>query len=72
MRVVAEGVEAPDQLLRLLAHGCDEVQGYLIARPAPIEEALRAPPEAVLALVRDPVGGRGRDGSQRSTRRRSG
>jgi diguanylate cyclase (GGDEF)-like protein len=35
--VVAEGVETPGQLQRLLALGCDELQGYLISRPLPAE-----------------------------------
>jgi diguanylate cyclase (GGDEF)-like protein len=34
--VVAEGVETPEQLEILRAEGCDQVQGYLIARPNPI------------------------------------
>ncbi len=33
LRVVAEGVEDCEQLEFLRAHGCDEVQGYLISRP---------------------------------------
>lgn len=33
MRVIAEGVEAPEQLERLRAMGCDEYQGYLCSRP---------------------------------------
>ena len=33
MRVVAEGVETWEQLRRVRDAGCDEVQGYLIARP---------------------------------------
>jgi diguanylate cyclase (GGDEF)-like protein len=33
IRVVAEGVEYPAQLDFLLAEGCDEAQGYLLARP---------------------------------------
>jgi diguanylate cyclase (GGDEF)-like protein len=34
--VVAEGVETSAQLEALRAEGCDQVQGYLIARPNPI------------------------------------
>jgi diguanylate cyclase (GGDEF)-like protein len=33
LRVVAEGVETEQQIEFLRRHGCDEVQGYLIARP---------------------------------------
>ena len=33
LQVVAEGVENQEQLAFLKAHGCDEVQGYLISRP---------------------------------------
>jgi diguanylate cyclase (GGDEF)-like protein/PAS domain S-box-containing protein len=36
--VVAEGVETKDQLAFLSREACDEVQGYLVGRPAPIEE----------------------------------
>jgi len=35
--VVAEGVETEDQLAFLSREACDEVQGYLIGRPGPIE-----------------------------------
>jgi len=35
--VVAEGVETKEQLEFLAAEKCDQVQGYLIGRPAPIE-----------------------------------
>jgi EAL domain-containing protein (putative c-di-GMP-specific phosphodiesterase class I) len=34
-RVVAEGVETEEVLARLRSAGCDEVQGYLLARPMP-------------------------------------
>ena len=34
--VVAEGVETNEQLEALRDEGCDQVQGYLIARPNPI------------------------------------
>ena len=33
MRVVAEGVESTSQLDILAGMGCDEVRGYLLARP---------------------------------------
>ena len=35
MRVVAEGVEMPDQEAFLSARGCDMAQGYLFSRPVP-------------------------------------
>jgi diguanylate cyclase (GGDEF)-like protein/PAS domain S-box-containing protein len=35
--VLAEGVETTDQLETLVSEGCDEMQGYLIGRPRPIE-----------------------------------
>ncbi|HRE91711.1 MAG TPA: EAL domain-containing protein [Myxococcota bacterium] len=35
LRVVAEGVENRDELALVRSLGCDELQGYLIARPMP-------------------------------------
>lgn len=35
MRTVAEGVETDAQRSLLLGHGCDAMQGYLLARPMP-------------------------------------
>ena len=37
IQVTAEGVETPAQLDILRALGCDQIQGYLVARPAPVE-----------------------------------
>ena len=38
MRIVAEGVENDEQLRSLLELGCDRFQGFLFARPMPLEE----------------------------------
>jgi EAL domain-containing protein (putative c-di-GMP-specific phosphodiesterase class I) len=35
IRVVAEGIETPDQLERVARMGCDRAQGYLLGRPMP-------------------------------------
>ena len=45
MTTVAEGVETTDQMKRIRAEGCTDVQGYLISRPVPaaqISEILSA------------------------------
>ncbi|MBR9857891.1 MAG: EAL domain-containing protein [Gammaproteobacteria bacterium] len=38
--IIAEGIEQPEQKDYLLAQGCDIGQGYLFARPMPLEEVL--------------------------------
>ncbi|MCO5785406.1 GGDEF-domain containing protein [Pseudomonas sp. G11-1] len=38
LRVVAEGVETPEQLVYLRLAGCDLVQGYHFSRPMPAEQ----------------------------------
>ncbi|WP_426236213.1 putative bifunctional diguanylate cyclase/phosphodiesterase [Pseudomonas sp. TWP3-2] len=39
--VIAEGVETVEQLQWLQAHGCEYVQGFLVARPLIAEDAVR-------------------------------
>ncbi|TXI99145.1 MAG: EAL domain-containing protein [Aquabacterium sp.] len=38
LTVIAEGVETPEQAQWLAAHNCDEAQGYLYARPMPVDQ----------------------------------
>ena len=40
LRVVAEGVELPEQRALLAEWGCDEIQGFLVGAPVPAAEAL--------------------------------
>ena len=40
MTTVAEGVETPDQIERIRAEGCTDVQGYLISKPLPADELM--------------------------------
>jgi EAL domain-containing protein (putative c-di-GMP-specific phosphodiesterase class I) len=42
LKVVAEGVETRAQLDFLRDHACDEMQGYLLARPMPAADCARA------------------------------
>lgn len=41
LRVLAEGVETPEQLEFLRRHGCNECQGYLFARPCAADLAIQ-------------------------------
>ncbi len=41
LEVIAEGVESKAQLTFLRDHGCDLVQGYLLSKPLPAEQAAR-------------------------------
>jgi EAL domain-containing protein (putative c-di-GMP-specific phosphodiesterase class I) len=42
LRVVAEGIETPDQLEQVRALGCHRAQGYLWGRPKPREQLVRS------------------------------
>lgn len=44
MRVLAEGIEHDHQLQELIAMGCDEGQGYLMAKPMTIKALAEWPP----------------------------
>ncbi|SDO21769.1 EAL domain-containing protein [Alkalicoccus daliensis] len=48
--VTAEGVETQSQLHVLKDLGCDEVQGYYLSRPQPIEKLYASKTEAVLKV----------------------
>ena len=53
MKVLAEGVETPSQLERLRTLGCDEIQGFLLARPMAADDLIAwlstSPPGAASA-----------------------
>ncbi|KGS10864.1 hypothetical protein OA77_30225, partial [Pseudomonas coronafaciens] len=38
LKVIAEGVETPEQLTFLRENRCDQIQGYLISKPLPLAE----------------------------------
>lgn len=51
MTIVAEGVECVEELQLLVDQGCDEIQGFLVGRPAPLNALQRHAPEVVLGAL---------------------
>jgi diguanylate cyclase (GGDEF)-like protein/PAS domain S-box-containing protein len=51
LRVIAEGVETPEELAFLQAHECDEAQGYFFSRPVPPEQFAKLLVTGVSELV---------------------
>jgi len=56
IRVNAEGVETAAQMALLREHGCDELQGFLLGRPAPPAGLAHMPRATVAVVPVAPVG----------------
>lgn len=52
LRVTAEGIETPAQAKYLMNRGCDSLQGYLFAKPAPASELAGTMESALTAIDR--------------------
>jgi EAL domain-containing protein (putative c-di-GMP-specific phosphodiesterase class I) len=54
--VLAEGVETNEQLAFLMRESCDEIQGFLVGRPLPIEDYAALTGQPKQARVRAAAG----------------
>ncbi|MET4097527.1 EAL domain-containing protein [Arthrobacter sp. UYCu712] len=52
LKVTAEGIETPAQATYLMDRGCDSLQGYLFAKPAPASELAGTMESALTAIDR--------------------
>ncbi|WP_346907918.1 ammonium transporter [uncultured Roseibium sp.] len=53
MTIVAEGVEDLEKLRLLASNGCDEIQGFLIGHPEPLERLCTTVPQEVLDALNE-------------------
>ncbi len=51
MTVVAEGVETRADVQTLIESGCNELQGFIIGRPAPVDEMVKTPSSEFAAAL---------------------
>ena len=63
--IVAEGVETQEQLAFLASESCDQVQGYFIGKPPPIQQYAE-----LVGRNPDPWSPRARPAKRRAWRRR--
>ena len=52
LEVVAEGVESEEQMTLLRGFGCDQVQGFLVSQPLPVDELVTYLQQVPVAAIR--------------------
>ena len=53
MKIVAEGVEMVEEAVFLRRNGCDQLQGYLIGKPMPIDQTILAVQEDIVQSIHE-------------------